>query len=93
MLLNVNDFTNDNAVKTFTLERNLIDFETEHRQLVSKVAGFEVWIDPLAQPGIYYLHSRYLNWRRNRMSFSKNVRRSSTRYRSIARRSIPMPNA
>jgi hypothetical protein len=45
------------------------------RQLISSQVG----IDPLAQPGFDNLHRCYLNWRKKRMSLSKNVRKSSTR--------------
>ena len=41
----------------------------------------------------FIVRTDQLNWRRKRRSFSKNVLRSRTPYRSMARRSIPMPNA
>ena len=93
MLLHVDDLADDHAVESCAFDGYFVDFETEHGQLMRKVAGLQFRINPFTQPGLYDLHHRYLNCLRKRMSFSKNVRRSSTRYRSIASRSIPMPKA
>ena len=55
-----------------------VDFEPQHGQLMLERRRIEIGIDPLTQPGFCNLHRTYLNCRRKRRSFSKNVRKSVT---------------
>ena len=75
---NLDDLGYDDTVEPGTFDVNPVDLETQHRQLVLQRLRIEVRIDPFPQPGLYDLHGVYLNCRRKRRSFSKNVRRSVT---------------
>ena len=74
----VDHFGDHNAIQPVTFDANVIDFVTEHCQLVTERIGIKLGINPLAQPGFCNFHRAYRNCRRKRRSFSKNVRRSVT---------------
>ena len=78
MLFGRHDLGHDHAVEAGTFGVDTVDLEAQHRQLVLERLRIEIRVDPFAQPRLYDLHRIYLNCRRKRRSFSKNVRRSVT---------------
>ena len=63
------------------------------REELGELLGRQVGRDELAQPGVDDLHATPSNCSRKRTSPSTNRRRSFTPYRTIATRSMPIPNA
>ena len=72
------DLRNDNAVEAGALRYYFVHFVSRHGQAMTECSSIQVRINPFSQPRFDNLHGRYLNCRRNRKSFSKNVRRSVT---------------
>ncbi len=75
------DFADDNAVEAVAMRLDTVHLVADHRQSVREFIRLHGRIDPFTQPffGEFHLPTfRYLNWRKKRRSFSKNVRRSST---------------
>ncbi len=78
MLFGRDNLGHDDTVESGAFDVHSVHFEAQHCQLVLERLRIEVRIDPFSQPRLYDLHGVYLNCRRKRRSFSKNVRRSVT---------------
>src|ERR1700682_691845 len=70
--------------------RDAGDLDPRIDESIGGVQRRELQVDELAHPAIGNPHANCL---KNRRSFSKKRRMSSTPYLSIATRSMPMPNA
>src|SRR5256885_2451616 len=70
--------------------RDAGDLDPRIDEAVGGVLRRELQVDELAHPAVRNPHANCL---KNRRSFSKKRRMSSTPYLSIAMRSMPMPNA